>query len=70
MHRNQTTMIGPNRLATLAVPRDCDRNSSTSTTALASSTVPWLTTWCSWGTVFMPSMADSTEMAGVIMASP
>ncbi len=43
MHRNHTTMIGPNRVATLAVPRAWAKNSMTSTTPLAISTVPPLT---------------------------
>ncbi len=70
MQRNHTTITGPNRVATLAVPRAWATNSRTKTATEDSSTVELFTTPCSWGTVFMPSMAESTEMAGVITASP
>ncbi len=57
---------GPKNAATLAVPRDCIKNRPQSTTIAIGTTA-----FSSAGaTSFKPSTADSTEIAGVITASP
>ena len=63
---NQATMIGPNSRPTTAVPCRWTQNSPTMMTTVIG------TTHCSksGSTTSMPSMADSTEIAGVIMLSP
>src|SRR5690554_1585685 len=64
--RNQTAVIGPNMIETLAVPNRCTKNTPTMMTRVMGTTqraIPGCTN-CT------PSTADSTEMAGVIMASP
>ena len=62
--------IGPNSLETLAVPRDCTAKSPIRTTTviwrMSVSVMPVLIP----GMVFSPSTAESTESAGVIIASP
>ncbi|MNG19660.1 hypothetical protein D3C84_1038440 [compost metagenome] len=64
--RNQVTMIGPNRMPIRAVPWRWIRNSPTSTTSDKGTT--------QWSIPSnarpRPSIAESTEMAGVIMLSP
>ncbi len=67
---NQTRQIGPNRLATLAVPRDWPMNRLIRITRLAISTIAWVTCGPMCGMLFRPSTADSTVTAGVSMASP
>ena len=63
---NHTSVIGPNHAATLPVPRLWTANSMTrmarltGTTEVSSAGV----------TRFSPSTAESTEIAGVMMASP
>ena len=63
---NHSTMMGPNALPTVPVPKRCAENS---TTMIAT---PSGTTRCSklGLTTPMPSIADITEMAGVITESP
>ncbi|CAB5026718.1 unannotated protein [freshwater metagenome] len=66
MTANQMAMIGPNTLPMLAVPRRCTANRPMMmTTAIG-------TTQSSRRSVLtlVPSTADNTEMAGVIMPSP
>ena len=64
--KNQTIVIGPKNAATFAVPRDCIKNKpNRMTTAIGT------TNFSKPGaTSFNPSTAESTEMAGVMMASP
>ncbi|MCY1481532.1 hypothetical protein D9M68_150610 [compost metagenome] len=64
--RNQTSVIGPKKLETAAVPLDCTANSmSRMTTAIG-------TTYSDSAgvTSFRPSTAERTDKAGVIIASP
>ena len=66
MAANQTNVIGPNKAATFAVPRDCAANS-----AIRITTVIGTTNSSNAGVAtFRPSTAESTESAGVMMASP
>ena len=59
-------MIGPKKAATLAVPRDWTANS-----AIRITTVIGTTKSSNAGVAtFRPSIAESTEIAGVMMASP
>ena len=66
MIKNQIMVIGPNRRPILPVPYGCNANTPikimmvTGTTQCASAGVA----------TEMPSTADSTEIAGVITASP
>ena len=63
---NQPIITGPKRPPTAPVPRRCTANSATMMTAVIGTTQS-----CSPGsTTFMPSTADNTEIAGVIMLSP
>jgi hypothetical protein len=63
---NQIAVIGPKNAATRAVPRDCAANSNTRIRI-----VNGTTSWSNAGvTIFNPSIADNTEIAGVISASP
>ena len=66
MTANQTSMIGPNRRPTVAVPRRCSMNSPTMMAEAIG------TTRCSsdGDATSTPSTADRTEIAGVIMPSP
>ena len=66
MTTNQTSMTGPNSLPMLAVPRRWIRNSPTRI-AIVTGTVN-----CSkcGAMSFRPSIADSTEIAGVMTPSP
>ena len=58
--------MGPKNCATLAVPRDCTLNRPTRIATVIGSTA-----YCICGAIsFRPSTADSTEMAGVMTASP
>ena len=66
MAANQTTMMGPNTTATVAVPRLCAANSSTRITLL----IGTIHGSRSGAKSLRPSTADSTEMAGVMTASP
>ncbi|MCY1428877.1 hypothetical protein D9M71_447760 [compost metagenome] len=63
---NHSTMIGPKRVPMRAVPCFWIRNRPTSTISDKG------TTHCSRpsNAISSPSMADSTEIAGVIMLSP
>jgi len=64
--RNQTTVSGPKKRATRAVPCDCTLKSPTMMTSAIGMTQ------CSntGDTSRKPSTAESTEMAGVMTASP
>ena len=59
-------MIGPNSRPTFAVPRDWIMNSPTRIAIASGMTYGSSPAW----TVVIPSTAESTEMAGVIMLSP
>ncbi len=66
---NQSTVIGPKKVASRCVPRDWNRNSPTRITADSGRTQrssPWPTP----GAVCRPSTAPITEIAGVMMPSP
>ena len=65
MEPNQTTMMGPNRLPTRAVPCRWIENSSTMTTSVVGTIDLPMSGLISR----MPSMALSTDMAGVISVS-
>ena len=63
---NHSTMIGPNRAATLAVPRPCMAKSPTRMTIERGTTA-----FSKAGAMTLrPSTADMTESAGVMAASP
>ncbi len=66
MATNQTDMIGPNKAATFAVPRDWNENSTTNMTTVNGTTKSWK----AGVATSIPSMAESTDKAGVIRASP
>ena len=63
---NQTSVMGPKNWATAAVPRDCTANKPTRMAIVIGSTA----SLSAGATSFRPSTAESTEMAGVITASP
>ena len=63
---NQTAMMGPNRKPTAPLPRLCIENRQTNTTAAIGTTYGVTI----GDTMRRPSTALSTDMAGVIMASP
>jgi hypothetical protein len=63
---NHTTITGPNNRPTRAEPNRWDRNNPTMITAVIGTTA-LASDGC---TIFSPSTADSTEIAGVIMLSP
>ena len=67
---NHTTMTGPNRRATLAVPRDCTANRPTRSTKENRVISRPLTCPCSMGMSCRPWKEPSTEIAGVMMLSP
>ena len=69
MTRNQIAQIGPNSLATLAVPRAWVRNSMIRMPA-AMGTVSRAISCGTPGASRTPSTADSTVMEGVMMPSP
>ncbi len=64
--RKNAIMIGPKKAATPAVPRLWTRNSRIRITTVAGRTKGAR----SGSTCFSPSSAESTEIAGVMMASP
>ena len=66
MATNQTSMTGPNKAATFAVPRDCAANKTSRTTTVNGTTY----SWNAGVATSTPSIADSTDKAGVITASP
>ncbi len=66
MTTNQTIITGPKNRPTTAVPCRCTRNSPMMITAVMGTT----NSASPGSTTLMPSTADSTEMAGVIMLSP
>ena len=59
-------MIGPKALPILAVPKGWTRNRATRIATAAGSTQGWN----DGATMFSPSRADRTEMAGVTAPSP
>ena len=63
---NQTSVSGPKKRATFSVPRDCTENRTTRMAIVIGRTTASI---CG-ATSLRPSTADSTEMAGVITASP
>ena len=63
---NQTTITGPKNRPTVSVPLRCMANSAAMTAAVMGRT----RSANSGPSTFMPSTAESTEMAGVIMLSP
>ena len=63
---NQAIITGPNRRPTAAVPWRCTANSATMITAV----IGTIQLSNSGSMTLMPSTADSTEIAGVIMLSP
>ena len=63
---NQSSITGPNSLPMAPVPCDWIANSATSTTSASGTT--HASSVCE--TMPIPSSADSTEIAGVIMLSP
>ena len=63
---NHSIITGPKNFPTVAVPRRCTANSPMRITAVIGTTKS-----ANLGsTTFIPSTADSTEIAGVIMLSP
>ncbi len=66
--RNQTRVMGPKNLANPAVPRDCTRNRAMRMPA-ARGTMKGSRRPFRPGASCRPSMADSTEMAGVMTPS-
>ena len=68
--RNQITITGPNSLATFSVPRACTRNRMIRSTKAAAVISFSVTRPSNMGMSFSPWNAPSTEMAGVMMASP
>ena len=63
---NHTNVIGPKKAATLAVPRDCTANN-----AIRMTTVSGTMYGSNVGvTILSPSIAERTDSAGVITASP
>ena len=63
---NHSTMTGPNILPTTPVPKRCTRNNATSTSSASGTTQA-----CRPGAMTTsPSIAPSTEMAGVMRLSP
>jgi hypothetical protein len=63
---NQLTMIGPNRRPILAVPRRCIMNSPIRIASVSGK----MKSSNAGATSLRPSMAESTEMAGVMTPSP
>ena len=62
--------IGPNNREISAVPRDWIANSPIRITIVTVSTVFWSKNAAVAGIVCIPSTADSTDSAGVMIASP
>ena len=66
MATNHSAVMGPKKAATFAVPVDCTANSATRITTVSGTT---------YGSkagvaILRPSIAESTDSAGVIIASP
>ena len=70
MATNQTRQIGPNQVATLAVPRDWAVNRPINKVRAMEISIGGVMACARLGTADSPSMAESTEIAGVMMASP
>ena len=70
MTANQKRQTGPKKRATLAVPDAWTRNRAIRMPSVMPMTMAGVTCGASDGTERRPSMAESTEMAGVIAASP
>ena len=70
MVTNQTSITGPNSLATLAVPRDWIRNRPIRMKTEAKVMTFWLAKLSRPCTSCSPWKAPKTEMAGVMMLSP
>ncbi|PAV93509.1 hypothetical protein WR25_26191 [Diploscapter pachys] len=68
--RNQTMHTGPNSDATRAVPFDCRKNSAIKITIVSARIVPSSKNVAALGMVRSPSIADSTDSDGVMIASP
>ena len=66
MTRNHTTMTGPNRRPMVAVPRRCTMKSPIRIASVSGT----MKSSKAGATSFRPSMAESTEMAGVMTPSP
>ena len=66
MVANQTTMIGPNSRPMLAVPRRWIANNATRIASVTGTMKPAKAGAAS----FSPSIAERTEMAGVMTPSP
>ena len=66
MVANQTIMTGPNSVPIEAVPRLCIMNKPTRIAIVIGTTADS----SAGAATLMPSTADSTEIAGVITASP
>ena len=67
---NQTSITGPNRRATFAVPRDWIRNNPTRITKEAKVIALGLARLSKLGTSCRPWNAPRTDMAGVMIESP
>ena len=67
---NQSKHTGPNRAATLAVPRDWTMNNPIRTTRAMAISTDGVIASANPGAVLRPSTADSTEIAGAMIASP
>ena len=63
---NHTTITGPNSRPTVSVPRFWIENRPTRMAAVIGSTQVWIV----GAAISIPSTADSTEIAGVIIPSP
>ena len=63
---NQTVVTGPNSAATFAVPRDWNANNTMRMTTVNGTTK----SWNAGVATSSPSMAERTESAGVMTASP
>ena len=66
MAANHTRVMGPKKAATRPVPCACTRNRPTMITSVSGSTKESK----SGVMTLRPSMAESTEIAGVMIASP
>ena len=64
--RNQTAVTGPNTFDTPPVPNRCTLN----TPMMSTTVIGTIHRLRSGATICSPSTADSTEIAGVMMASP
>ena len=66
MATNQIAVTGPNSAATFAVPRDWNANSTIRMTTVKGTTK----SWNAGVATSSPSMAERTDSAGVMTASP